>query len=98
MIPTVVDECAVLLAVVAWPASHGRGTRAKVTVPVSHTVARRAAAGTETVGFLKLAVFGLRAIGRPARAAALPAVIIALKVPATAHESYRSSVGRRRTL
>src|SRR5215212_6387042 len=98
MIPTVVGECAVLLAVVAQPASHGCGTRAKVTVPVSHAVARRVTLGTETVGFLKLAVFGLRAIGHPARAVALPAVIIAPKVPVTAHEGYQRSGGKRRTL
>jgi hypothetical protein len=61
-IPTLMDNCDVLLAVVAWPPAHGRGARAKVTAAGSHAVAWRMAFGTETVGFLKLAVCGLRAI------------------------------------
>ena len=61
-IPTLVDGYEVLLAVVAWPAAHGRGTVAKVTAAGSHAVAWRVAFGTETVGYLKLAIFALRAI------------------------------------
>jgi hypothetical protein len=40
-IPTVVDGCDVLLAVVAFPAAHGRGAVAKATAAGSHAVARR---------------------------------------------------------
>jgi len=56
MIPTVAGDRAVLLAVVAQPAAHGRGTAAKVTVPESHAVAWCVTFGTETVGFLILAI------------------------------------------
>ena len=45
-----------LLAVVAWPAAYGRGTGAKVSAAGSHAVAWDVAFGTETVGFLKLAI------------------------------------------
>src|SRR5215204_6191400 len=98
MIPTVVYKYGVLLAVVAWPAAHGRGARARVTPARSHAVAWRVTLGTETVGFLELAVFGLRAIGHPARVVALPAGMIAFEVPVTAHESHRRNGGRRRKL
>ena len=77
-IPTLVDDHAVLLAVVARPAAHGRGKGTKVTAAGSHAVAWRVASGTEAVGFLKLAVFGLRAIEHPARAAALMTEVIAV--------------------
>ena len=77
-IPTVLDDYAVLLAVVAWPAAHGRGAGAKVTAAGSHTVAWRVAFGTEAVGFLKLTIFGLRAIERPARTLALATETIAI--------------------
>jgi hypothetical protein len=46
----------VLFAVVARPAAHGRGARAKLTAAGSHAVARRVTFGTQTVGFLKLAI------------------------------------------
>ncbi len=55
----------VLLAVVAWPAAPGRGAGAKVATAGSHAVARRMTFGTEAVGFLKRALFGLRAIEHP---------------------------------
>jgi hypothetical protein len=97
-LPTVAGDRAALLAVVAQPAAHGCGARAKVTAAVSHAVAWRVTLGTEAVGYLELAVFGLRAIGCPARAVALQAGIVALKVPATAHASYRRSGGKRRRL
>jgi hypothetical protein len=67
----------VLLAVVAWPAAHGRGARAEVTTAGSHAVARRVTLGTELVGFLKLAIFGLRAIEHPPCAVALTTEMIA---------------------
>ena len=68
-----------LLAVVAWPAAHGRGARAKMTAAGSHAVAWRVTFGTETIGFLKLAIFGLRAIEYPPRAVALTTVMIAVQ-------------------
>jgi hypothetical protein len=40
-IPTLMDDCEVLLAVVASPAAHGRGAGAKVTATGSNAVARR---------------------------------------------------------
>src|SRR5215208_1063546 len=67
-----------LLAVVAFHATHGRGARAKLTAAGSHAVARRMAFGTETVGFLKLAIFGLRALEHPACAVALTTEMIAV--------------------
>ena len=67
-----------LLAVVAFPAAPGRGAGAKVTAAGSHAVARRMTFGTQTVGFLKLAIFGLRAIEHPARAVALTTEMIAI--------------------
>jgi hypothetical protein len=69
----------VLFAVVSQPAAHGRGTVAKVTAADFHAVAWRMSFGTETVGFLKLAIFGLRAIEYPARAVALTTEIIVLQ-------------------
>jgi hypothetical protein len=60
-----------LLAVVAFPATHGRGAGAQLTTAGSHAVAGHMAFGTETVGFLKLAIFGLRAIEYPPRAVAI---------------------------
>jgi hypothetical protein len=77
-VPTIVDGYDVLLAVVARPAAHGRGARAKATAAGSHAVARRVALGTEAVGFLEPAVFGLRVVGHPARAAAPTTEIIAV--------------------
>jgi hypothetical protein len=76
--PTIADECDVLLAVVAWPAAHGRGAGAKVTTAASDAVAWRMSFGTQTVGFLKLAIFGLRAIEHPACAVALTTEMIAV--------------------
>ena len=96
--PTVAGDRAVLLAVVAQPAAHGRGARAKPPVTEPHAVAWRVTLGTEAVGYLEPAIYGLRVIGHPARAVALPAVIIAFEVPVIAHESYRRSGRRRRTL
>ena len=77
-IPTLVDDCDVLLAVVAWPAAPGRGAGAKVSTAGSHAVAWRMTFGTQTVGFLKLAIFGLRAIEHLARAVALATERIAV--------------------
>src|SRR5215213_3631499 len=77
-IPALVDGYDVLLAVVAWPAAHSRGAGAKATAAGSHAVAWRVTLGTETVGLLKLAIFGLRAIEHPARAAALTTEMIAV--------------------
>jgi len=82
------DDYDVLLAVVAWPAAHGRGAGAKVSTAGSHAVAWRVTLGTQTVGFLKLAIFGLRAIEHPPRAVALTTEMIALKGPVIAHERY----------
>jgi hypothetical protein len=76
--PTVVDECDVLLAVIAWPQAPGRGAGAKVTAARSHAVAWRMSFGTETVGFLELAIFSLRAIEHPPRAVALTTEMIAI--------------------
>ena len=45
-----------LFAVVAWPAAHGRGAGAKVTIAGSHAVAWRVTFGTQMVGFLELAI------------------------------------------
>ena len=45
-----------LLAVVAWSAALGRGAGAKVSAAGFHAVARRMAFGTQTVGFLRLAI------------------------------------------
>src|SRR5215210_6709845 len=98
MIPTLMDSYAVLLAVVAWPATHGRGAVAKVTAAGSHAVAWRVTLGTETVGFLKLAIYALRAIEHPACTVALTTEMIAPKVPLTAHASHQRSGGRCRTL
>jgi hypothetical protein len=67
-----------LLAVVAFPATHGRGAVAKVTTAGFHAVAWRVTLGTETVGFLKLAIFGLRAIEHPPCAVALTTEMIAV--------------------
>jgi len=67
-----------LLAAVAFSATHGRGAGAKLTTAGSHAVAWRMAFGTETVGFLKLAIFGLRAIEHPPRAVALTTEMIAV--------------------
>jgi hypothetical protein len=72
------DGYDVLLAVVGWPAVHGRGAGARVTAAGSHAVAWRVAFGTETVSFFKLAIFGLRAIEYPARAVALTTEMIAV--------------------
>ena len=81
-IPTVVDTRLrdMLLAVVAWPAAHARGARARVTAIRSYAVAWRVAFGTEPVGFLKLAISCLRAIEHPARAVALTTEMIAVQV------------------
>ena len=59
-IPSLMDGYAVLLAVVAFPAAHGRGAGAKMTTAGPHAVAWRMTFGTEPVGFLKLAIFSLR--------------------------------------
>src|SRR5688572_1373811 len=67
-----------LLAVVAFPAAHGRGAGARVTAAGSHAVAWRMSFGAEAVGLLKLAIVGLRAIRYPARAVALPTEMIAV--------------------
>jgi hypothetical protein len=72
------DDCAVLLAVVARSAAHGRGAGAKVTEAGSHAEAWRVVFGTETIGFLKLPIFGLRAIEHPPRAVALMTEMIAV--------------------
>ena len=49
---------ALCFAVVDWPAAHGRWKGAKVSTAGSHAVARRVTFGTQTVGFLKLAILG----------------------------------------
>ena len=67
-----------LLAVVAWPAALGHGTISKVGTAGSHAVAWRISFGTQTVGFLKLAIFGLRAIEHTARAVAIATEMIAV--------------------
>jgi hypothetical protein len=72
----------VLLAVVAWPQVHGRGAGAKVSTAGSHAVAWRMSFGAEAVGFLKLAVFGLRAIEHPPRAVALTTEFIVVHASA----------------
>ena len=77
-VPTLMDDYDVLLTVVAWPAALGRRAGAKVSTAGSHAVAWRVAFGTEKVGFLKLATFGLRAIEHPARAVALTTERIAV--------------------
>jgi hypothetical protein len=77
--PTLKDGYDVLLAVVALPAAPGREAGAKVTAARSHAVAWRVTFGTETVGFLELAIFGLRAIEHPARAVALTTEMIAVQ-------------------
>jgi hypothetical protein len=51
-----------LLAVVAWSAAPGRGAGVKVSTAGSHAVAWRVTLGTQTIGFLKLAIFALSAI------------------------------------
>ena len=71
-----------LIAVVAFPATHGRGAGAKATAAGSHAVAWRMSFGTETVGFLKLAIFGLRAIEHPPRAVALTTEFIVVHASA----------------
>jgi hypothetical protein len=73
------DDYDVLPAVVACTAAHGRGAVAKVTTAGSHAVAWRVTFGTETVGFLKFAIFDLRAIENPARAVALTTGMIAVQ-------------------
>jgi GNAT superfamily N-acetyltransferase len=97
-IPTLTYDYYVLLAVVAWPAAHGRGVGAKLIAAGSHAVAWRVAFGAETVGFLKLAIFGLRAIEHPARAVALTTVMIAVQASCpslrTALTQSRRSEGR----
>ena len=55
-LPTVAGDHAVLFAVVAQPAAHGRGAGAKVTAAGFQAVAWRVTLGTEAVGFLKLAI------------------------------------------
>ena len=60
--PTLMDDYDMLLAVVAWSAADGRGAGAKVTAAGPHAVALRMAFGTQTVGFLKPAIFALSAI------------------------------------
>src|SRR5215213_7331164 len=77
-VPTVVDAFDVLLTVVAWPQAPGRGAGAKVSTAGSHAVAWRMSFGTQTVGFLKLAIFALRAIEHPACAIALTTEMIAV--------------------
>ena len=77
-VPTLMDDYDVLLTVVACTAADGRGTRAQVTTAGSHAVAWRMTFGTQTVGFLKIAIFGLRAIEHPPRAVALPTEMIAV--------------------
>src|SRR5215213_8827286 len=77
-VPTVVDAFDVLLTVVAWPQAPGRGAGAKVSTAGSHAVAWRMTFGTETVGFLKLAIFCLRAIEYPARTVTLTTEMIAV--------------------
>ena len=79
IIPTLKDDYAVLLAVEAKSAAHARGAGTKVTATGSHAVARRVTFGTETVGFFKFAIFGLRAIEYPARAVALTTEMIAVQ-------------------
>src|SRR4051794_32959779 len=71
-----------ILAAVASLAAHHRGTGgtgAKSIVTVPHAVAWRVAFGTGAVGFLKSAVYGLRAIENPARAVALLTEMIAFQ-------------------
>jgi hypothetical protein len=68
-----------LLAVVVCTAAHGRGAGAQLTTAGSHAVAWRMSFGTEPVGFLKLAIFGLRAIEHPARAVAITTGMIAVQ-------------------
>src|SRR5215204_901773 len=72
------DAFDVLLAVVAWPAALGRGAGTKLTTAGSHAVAWRMAFGTQTLGFLKLAIFGLRAIEYPARPVTIATEMIAV--------------------
>jgi hypothetical protein len=43
--------------------------------------------GTQSVGFLKLPIFGLRAIEHPARAVALTTEIIALQASCPSHRT-----------
>src|SRR5215212_11840126 len=50
-LPAVAGDRAVVLAVVAQPAAHRCGARAKVTIARSHAVAWRVTLGTEAVGF-----------------------------------------------
>ena len=54
--PADVDDFDVLFAVVAWPVAPGARTRARVVGLEAHAAAGRTAAGTEAIGFLKLAV------------------------------------------
>jgi GNAT superfamily N-acetyltransferase len=77
-IPAFVDDYDVLRAVVASPAAHGRGVGAKLTTAGSHAVTWCMAFGTKTVGFLKLAIFGLRTIEYPPRAVAITTEMIAV--------------------
>src|SRR5918993_2140143 len=88
----------VLLTQIDLPVAHGRGARAKPIVLRSHAVPRRVALGTETVGFLQSAFYGLRKIECPSSAVALLTGMIALEIPLTAHEGYRRSGGKRRML
>src|SRR5215212_8914618 len=80
-IPTVVDTrrnpCSSSLSRSAPSRNGGTGAKSIVTVP--HAVAWRVASGTGAVGFLKSAVYGLRAIENPARAVALLTEMIALQ-------------------
>jgi hypothetical protein len=55
-ITTLKDGYAVLLAVVAWSAAPGHGAGAKATAAGSRAVARRGTFGTQTIGFLRLAI------------------------------------------
>ena len=80
-IPTVVDTrhdpCSSSLSRSAPSRDGGTGAKSIVTVP--HAVAWRVAFGTGAVGFLKSAVYGLRAIENPARAVALLTEMIAFQ-------------------
>src|SRR4051794_4915854 len=88
----------VILAQVGLPAAHGRGARAKPVFTGSRTVARRVAPGAEAVGPFEPAAHGLREVGHPSRAVALPTGMVVPKDPLTAHEGYLRSGGKRRTL
>lgn len=70
--PTGVGDFDVLFAIEVEPAANGAGAGAKTGGLRAHAIAGRVAVGTEAIGFLKLAVHGLRAVGYPARTVALP--------------------------